>query len=57
MTDGSQALGPNLYLVGFMASGKTTTGRMVARQLNFQFIDSDEAIEEKVGKPITEIIA
>lgn len=57
MTDGSQALGPNLYLVGFMASGKTTTGRKVASQLNYQFIDSDEAIEEKVGQPITEIFS
>ena len=54
MTDGSTSR-PNLYLVGFMASGKTTAGRNAARKLGYRFIDSDQAIEETVGKPITEI--
>ncbi|MFP6900477.1 MAG: shikimate kinase [Opitutales bacterium] len=57
MTDGSQALGPNLYLVGFMASGKTTAGRNAARKLDYRFIDSDQAIEEKASQPITEIFS
>ena len=57
MTDDSQESGPNLYLVGFMASGKTSTGRRLAGQLNLQFIDSDEAIEQEMGKPITEIFS
>ncbi len=54
MTDDS-TYQPNLYLVGFMASGKTTAGRSAARKLGYRFVDSDQAIEETVGKPITEI--
>ena len=55
MTEDPSSCGPNLYLVGFMASGKTTVGRNAARKLGFQFIDTDQAIEEKVGKPIAEV--
>ena len=46
---------PNLYLVGFMASGKSAAGRVVASKLGFRLIDSDQAIEEQAGKTITEI--
>ena len=35
----------NLYLVGFMGTGKSTVGRQVARQLGFRFLDSDHEIE------------
>ncbi len=45
----------NLYIVGFMATGKSAVGRMLARKLGFQFIDSDRAIEEKEGMLIKEI--
>lgn len=45
----------NLYIVGFMATGKSAVGRMLARKLGFLFIDSDRAIEEKVGMCINEI--
>ena len=31
----------NLYLVGFMGTGKTTVGRAAAVRLGFTFIDSD----------------
>ena len=55
MTEDPSSSGPNLYLVGFMASGKTTAGHYAARKLNFQFIDTDQAIEEKFGKPIAAI--
>lgn len=48
---------PNLYLVGFMGTGKSTIGRMVAQKLDFQFIDSDHAIEENEGMSIPEIFA
>ena len=56
MTEGSTSQ-PNLYLVGFMASGKTTAGRNAARKLGYRFMDSDQAIEEMAGKPITEIFS
>ncbi len=48
---------PNLYLVGFMGVGKSAIGRRLARELGFQFIDSDHEIEKKTGKRIPEIFA
>ncbi len=47
----------NLYLVGFMGTGKTTLGRAVALRLGFRWIDSDHEIERQQGKPISEIFA
>lgn len=47
----------NLYLVGFMGTGKTTIGRMVANRMGFQLLDSDAEIEYKTGRPIPEIFA
>ncbi|MDP6905292.1 MAG: shikimate kinase [Verrucomicrobiota bacterium] len=47
----------NLALVGFMGSGKSTVGRLVAQDLDFQFVDTDALIEEKAGIPISEIFA
>ena len=55
MTDGYASPEPNLYLVGFMASGKTTAGRNAAKKLGYRFLDSDQSIEQAVGRPITEI--
>src|SRR5690349_624723 len=45
----------NLALIGFMGSGKTTVGRMLALQLRFEFVDTDEWLERRAGKSITEI--
>jgi shikimate kinase len=47
----------NLYLVGFMGTGKSTVGRQVARQLGFQFLDSDHEIERGQGKAVSKIFA
>jgi shikimate kinase len=47
----------NLYLVGFMGTGKSTVGRAVAQKLGFAFIDSDHEIERTRGKTIPEIFA
>lgn len=47
--------GPNLYLVGFMGTGKSTIGRLAARKLGLIFLDSDHAIEEDQGRRISEI--
>jgi shikimate kinase len=47
----------NLYLVGFMGTGKTTVGRAVAHKLGFVLIDSDHEIERSRGKTIPEIFA
>lgn len=47
----------NLYLVGFMGTGKTTVGRAVGQKLGFQVVDSDHEIERLQGKSIPEIFA
>lgn len=47
----------NLTLVGFMGVGKTSVGHMVAVTLGFQMVDTDQLIEERAGKRISEIFA
>lgn len=39
----------NLALIGFMGTGKSTVGRIVAIQLGFSFLDTDHAIESQCG--------
>jgi shikimate kinase len=46
---------PALYLVGFMAAGKTTIGRFLAWELGWTFVDIDDDIEAAEGMPIAEI--
>ncbi|MDX9852786.1 MAG: shikimate kinase [Tenuifilaceae bacterium] len=41
-----------VYLIGFMASGKTTVGEKLAKVLDFNFLDLDQYIEHKHSKPI-----
>ena len=36
-----------LFLCGFMGSGKTDIGRVLARKLNWMFLDTDREIEER----------
>jgi shikimate kinase len=43
-----------LVLVGLPGSGKTTVGRQLARRLRLPFIDSDHAIEQRLGCSIRE---
>ncbi len=47
----------NLYLVGFMGTGKTTVGRAVAHRLGFHLLDSDHEIERSQGRSIPDIFA
>jgi shikimate kinase len=47
----------NLVLVGLMASGKTTVGRVLAQTLARPFIDTDAAVVAAAGKPISAIFA
>ncbi len=49
--------GVNLYLIGMMASGKSTLGVELAAQLGFQFFDTDVLIEQVAGCPIPDIFA
>ena len=47
----------NLALIGFMGTGKSSVGRMVAAQLHFDFVDTDHMIESRTGKKITDIFS
>lgn len=44
-----------VYLIGFMASGKTTIGLELAKTLNYEFIDLDVFIENKYNKTVKQI--
>src|SRR5277367_2433426 len=46
---------PGIYLVGFMAAGKSTVGRLLADELGWHFCDLDQEIEEAHGASIAEI--
>jgi shikimate kinase len=46
-----------IVLVGFMGAGKTTVGRILASRLGVPFLDSDLAVEERAGRPISQIFA
>lgn len=45
----------NLIMTGFMGVGKTTVGKLLADQLNWQFVDVDHEIEIQHGKAIPQI--
>ncbi len=45
----------NIILIGPMGSGKTSTGRILAKEMGFDFIDTDEAIVESTGVSIAYI--
>lgn len=47
----------NLIFIGMPASGKSTVGVVVAKQLGKRFVDSDLLIQEQEGKLLREIIA
>ena len=55
MTDGRRFA--NIALVGFMGTGKSTVGQIVASMLKFRFLDTDEMIEGMACKRISEIFA
>jgi len=47
----------NIALIGFMGSGKTTVGRIIAESNGMEFIDIDEDIEETAGMSVSEIFS
>ena len=47
----------NIVLVGFMGSGKSAVGRLVAKRLRFEFVDTDALIVKRAGMPISQLFA
>jgi shikimate kinase len=47
----------NIILIGFMGSGKSSIGRLVARKLRFRFVDTDRIIVQRAGMEISRIFA
>ncbi len=45
----------NIALVGFMGSGKSTLGRLLAENLNMRFVDCDNEVERRSGRKIFEM--
>jgi shikimate kinase len=47
----------NVVLFGFMATGKTSVGRLLADRLGWAFLDTDAMIEKEVGASVKDIFA
>ena len=45
-----------LYLIGYMASGKSTIGRKIAKRTELPFFDTDKMVEEAEGAAVADII-
>ena len=44
-----------VFLIGFMGSGKSTTGKRLAQRLGYSFLDTDQQIVEQFGMTVNEI--
>ena len=43
-----------IFLIGFMGSGKSTVGKILARKLDMEFVDTDSIIEDLFKTPIND---
>jgi shikimate kinase len=47
----------NIALIGFMGTGKPSVGHLLAEQLRFAFVDTDDLIESRSGKTVSAIFS
>lgn len=45
----------NIILTGFMGIGKSTVGKILAQQLDYRFVDTDQVIESRAGRSVAAI--
>jgi shikimate kinase len=45
----------NLALIGFMGTGKSSVGRLAADLLSFEYLDTDQVVESRAHKSVTDI--
>lgn len=46
----------NIVLIGFMGSGKTSMGRFLSRELDYEFFDTDKEMENVTGLKVNQIM-
>lgn len=46
-----------IFLTGFSGAGKSTVGAVLAKKLNWAFLDTDRLIEQSAGMPVSEIFS
>ena len=47
----------NIVLIGLTGCGKTTVGKLLAKRMNYDFVDMDDFIIESTGKTVPELFA
>ncbi len=47
----------NIILIGFMGSGKTSVGKVLAKRLSYHFCDTDQMLEQKTGDTISHLFS
>lgn len=52
----SNANNKNIVLVGMPGSGKSTCGKILAQSLGVEFIDTDELLAARFGKPLCDVV-
>ncbi|MCY4235077.1 MAG: shikimate kinase, partial [Cyanobacteria bacterium MAG CAR2_bin_4] len=52
-----QLAGANVYLVGMMGCGKSSTGKVLARKLGYRWLDTDQVLETTAGRTIPALFA